>query len=148
MILHCMASIQSQSTTPCGGSVAKRYFTTRKPKWVTNGSKSLSRCSESYPLTMHRVAITLSDQEAVLMAFRSPSQSSLPLSRRILPCRFSRSKVRSPGSTASRLVFRPVARSVSRIRLSNHWRIISEGLTLVPRPGPRSLPASRDHRST
>jgi hypothetical protein len=34
--------------------------TTRRPRWSTNGSKSLSLCSRSYPLSIHRVAITVS----------------------------------------------------------------------------------------
>src|ERR1019366_5824608 len=59
------------------------------------------------------------DQRSLLIALRSPCQSSLPRSRRIPACLLRRSKVRSPSSTASRLVFRPVARSVSRISLSS-----------------------------
>src|ERR1035437_6653755 len=59
------------------------------------------------------------DQLSLLIAFRSPCQSSLPRSRRIPACLLSRSKVRSAPSTASRLVFRPVARSVSRMSLSS-----------------------------
>src|ERR1017187_6011825 len=56
---------------------------------------------------------------SLLIALRSPCQSSLPRSRRISACFLSRSKVRRSSSTASRLVFRPVARSVSRISLSS-----------------------------
>src|SRR5437867_4917134 len=58
-------------------------------------------------------------QLSVLIAFRSPCQSSFPRSRRICACLLRRSRVRSASSTASRLVFRPVARSVSRISLSS-----------------------------
>jgi hypothetical protein len=34
--------------------------TTRRPRCLTNGSKSRSLCSSVYPLSMHRVAITVS----------------------------------------------------------------------------------------
>jgi hypothetical protein len=34
--------------------------TTRKPRCLANGSKSRSSCNSSYPLSMHRVAITVS----------------------------------------------------------------------------------------
>src|ERR1017187_4806741 len=59
------------------------------------------------------------DQWSLLIALRSPCQSSLPRSRRISAWLLSRSKVRRPCSTAARLVFRPVARSASRISLSS-----------------------------
>src|SRR6266581_476151 len=59
------------------------------------------------------------DHRSALIASRSPCQSSLPRKRRICSCCPNRSKVRSPSSTASRLVFSPVARSVSLISLSS-----------------------------
>jgi len=36
------------------------HTTTRRPRYLTNGWKALSSCSNSYPLSMHRVAITVS----------------------------------------------------------------------------------------
>lgn len=59
------------------------------------------------------------DHLSVLIASRSPCQFSLPRKRRICSCWRKRSTVRSPSSTASRLVFSPVARSVSFISLSS-----------------------------
>src|ERR1039458_4598804 len=59
------------------------------------------------------------NQLSLLIALRSPCQSSLPRSRRIFASLLRRSNVRRAWSTASRLVFRPVARSVSRISLSS-----------------------------
>src|ERR1035441_3801662 len=59
------------------------------------------------------------NQLSLLIASKSPRQPSLPRSRRIPACLLRRSRVLSPSSTASRLVFRPVARSVSRISLSS-----------------------------
>src|SRR4030066_1684986 len=59
------------------------------------------------------------NHRSVLIASRSPCQINLPLKRRISACFFSCSKVRRPSSTASRFVFKPVARSVSSINLSS-----------------------------
>src|SRR5580658_9031939 len=59
------------------------------------------------------------NQRSLLIALRSPRQSSLPRSWRISPCLVSRKRVRSAVSTASRLLFRLVARRVSRISLSS-----------------------------
>ncbi|QTQ34039.1 Uncharacterized protein pbN1_40560 [Aromatoleum bremense] len=56
---------------------------------------------------------------SVLIASRSPCQSSFPRNRRISSCCRRRSSVRRPSSTASRLVFSPVARSVSFMSLSS-----------------------------
>ncbi|SBT04596.1 hypothetical protein ACCAA_1650001 [Candidatus Accumulibacter aalborgensis] len=56
---------------------------------------------------------------SALMASRSPCQFSLPRKRRISSCWRKRSTVRSPSSTASRLVFNPVARSASSINWSS-----------------------------
>jgi hypothetical protein len=69
-------------------------------------------------------------QLSLRIAFRSPCQSSLPRSRRIPACLLKRSKVRSASSTTARLVFRPVARSVTRSvyrqsRCSSAWMCIS-----------------------
>src|SRR6266571_7907045 len=64
------------------------------------------------------------NQLSLLIALRSPCQSSLPRSLRISACLLRRSKVRRPCSTASRLVFRPVARSVSRISLSSMTMLV------------------------
>ena len=41
-------------------SVRRPYKTERKPRCVMNGSKSRSACSRVNPLSMHRVAITVS----------------------------------------------------------------------------------------
>src|SRR5262249_11370156 len=59
------------------------------------------------------------NQRSLRIAARSPCQFSFPRSWRISPCRLKRRRVRRPRSTASRLVFRPVARSVSRISRSS-----------------------------
>ena len=56
---------------------------------------------------------------SVLIASKSPSQVTLPRSWRICSCWRKRSTVRNPSSTASRFVFKPVARSVSFINLSS-----------------------------
>jgi hypothetical protein len=56
---------------------------------------------------------------SVLIASRSPCQFSLPRNFLISSCCRSRSNVRRPSSTASRLVLRPVARSVSFMSLSS-----------------------------
>src|ERR1035437_1006238 len=94
---------------------------------VTNGQRLLAKQPvECFGLRRDRPLEVIDphagideDQLSLLIAFRSPCQSSLPRSRRIPACLLSRSKVRSASSTASRLVFRPVARSVSRISLSS-----------------------------
>src|SRR5260370_3228963 len=59
------------------------------------------------------------DQRSLLIAFRSPCQSRLPRSRRIPAWLLTRSKVPSASSTASRLVFSPLAQSVTRMSLSS-----------------------------
>ena len=56
---------------------------------------------------------------SVLIASRSPCQSSFPRNRRISSCLRRRTTVRRPSSTASRLVFKPVSRRVSFINLSS-----------------------------
>src|SRR5579884_3931708 len=56
---------------------------------------------------------------SVLIALRSPCQCNLPRNFRISACLEIRNKVCKPNSTASRLVFKPVARNVSSINLSS-----------------------------
>jgi hypothetical protein len=54
-----------------------------------------------------------------LIASRSPTHSYLPRNLRSSVCRFNRSSVRSPSSTASRLVLKPVALRVASMSLSS-----------------------------
>ena len=55
---ECAESYPSRA--PKLSSTACYQATTRKPRNLANGSKSLSLCSRSYPLSMHRVAMIVS----------------------------------------------------------------------------------------
>src|SRR5438105_1526132 len=59
-----------------------------------------------------------------LIASRSPSHVILPRSFRISDCCFNRSSVFNPNSTTSRLVRKPVARSVSAMSLSSMTMLV------------------------
>lgn len=93
-------------------------------RWLTVPCQAIARVSRSprdgSPEVIDPHAGIHQYQWPVIIASRSPRHSNLPRRGRIADCLFRRSKVCNASSTASRLVFKPVALRASRMSLSSN----------------------------
>ena len=113
--IHRVAIMVSTATSVAGGPW-RSHDHPQTPAGPRSESNRRSRESAVELINRHAGD---ENHRSVLIGSKSPFHFSFPRERRISDCRLSRSSVRRPSSTASRFVFKPVARSVSRINLSS-----------------------------